>query len=224
MEKRYRLTRAIFEVLLEARNPCSILTKSPLLLRDLDVFLELVKVTEFSACLSIPTLDEKAWRATEPHTPHPKARVEAVARLNAAGIPTGVLVAPLMPGINDAPEQVEAVVAACADAGAPRIGGQALFLRGSTKDVFMGFLRDKRPDLVPLYEKLYGRGAYLPREAKDRVETPLRVAARRSARRRAPAGYGAIPRARFDAPEGPIARWWWCGRARSRSHCSEPCG
>ena len=96
------------------------LTKSPLLLRDLDLFLELMEVTEFSACLSIPTLDEKAWRATEPHTPHPRKRLEAVAELNAAGIPTGVLVAPLMPGINDAPEQVEAVVAECEAAGATR--------------------------------------------------------------------------------------------------------
>jgi DNA repair photolyase len=212
VEKRYRLTRAIFEVLLEARNPCSILTKSPMLLRDLDVFEELARVTEFSACLSIPTLDEKAWRATEPHTPHPKARVEAVARLNEAGIPTGVLVAPLMPGINDAPEQVEAVVAACEAAGARRIGGQALFLRGSTKDVFMGFIRDKRPDLVPLYEKLYRRGAYLPREAKDRTEAPLRAATRRALRRQARAGSSsmsapgsaattAVPRARFAGPD-----------------------
>jgi DNA repair photolyase len=206
VEKRYRLTRAIFEVLLEARNPCSILTKSPLLLRDLDVFVELVAVTEFSACLSIPTLDEKAWRATEPHTPHPKARVEALARLNEAGIPAGVLVAPVMPGINDAPEQVQAVVEACEAAGARRIGGQALFLRGSTKDVFMGFVRDKRPDLVPLYERLYGKGAYLRREEKDRIEAPLRAATKR-ARRRAPemtapgTGRGPVPRARFDGPD-----------------------
>ena len=63
-----------------------------------------------SACLSVPTLDEKAWRATEPHTPHPRARLEAVAELNRAGIPTGVLIAPLMPGINDAPEQVAKIV------------------------------------------------------------------------------------------------------------------
>ena len=174
VEKRYRLTRAIFEALLEARNPCSVLTKSPLLLRDVDVFKALCEVTEFSACLSIPTLDEKAWRDTEPHTPSPRARLEAVAELNRQGIPTGVLVAPVMPGINDSPEQVQAVLDACAEAGAVRVGGQALFLRGSTKDVFMGFLRAKRPDLVPLYERLYGRGAYLPREEKARVEAPLR--------------------------------------------------
>ncbi len=179
VEKRYRLTRAILEVLRDARNPCSVLTKSPLLLRDLELFLELRAVTDFSACLSIPTLDERAWRSTEPHTPHPRKRLEAVARLNEAGIPTGVLVAPLMPGINDAPEQVAEVVDACRSAGATRVGGQALFLRGATKDVFMGHLRAQRPDLVPVYEELYGRRAYLPDKEKRRVEAPLRRLAQR---------------------------------------------
>jgi DNA repair photolyase len=127
VEKRYRLTRGVLEVLLEARNPCSVLTKSPLLLRDLDLFKALREVTEFSACLSIPTLDEQAWRSTEPGTPHPRKRLEAVAALNAAGIPTGVLIAPLMPQINDSEEQVARLVEACREAGATRVGGQALF-------------------------------------------------------------------------------------------------
>ncbi len=175
VEKRYGLTRAILEALRDARNPCSVLTKSPLLLRDLELFRELVEVTEFSCCLSIPTLDEQAWRATEPHTPHLRKRLEAVATLNAAGIPTGVLVAPLMPHINDAPEQVEAVVAACEEVGATRIGGQALFLRGATRDVFMGWLRLQRPDLVPLYERLYGSRSYLPDPEKRKTEARLRA-------------------------------------------------
>jgi DNA repair photolyase len=191
VEKRYRLTRSILEALRDARNPCSVLTKSPLLVRDLDVFLELLEVTEFSACLSIPTLDEKAWRASEPRTPHPRKRLEAVAALNAAGVPTGVLVAPLMPGINDSPEQVEAVVAACEEAGAVRTGGQALFLRGATKDVFMGWLRQARPDLVPLYDELYGRRAYLRAPDKRRTEARLQQLTRR---RRAEAK----PAARFQ--------------------------
>ncbi|MEJ7894392.1 MAG: hypothetical protein WKF94_17315 [Solirubrobacteraceae bacterium] len=180
VEKRYGLTRGILEALRDARNPCSVLTKSPLLLRDLDLFLELLEVTEFSACLSIPTLDEKAWRATEPHTPHPRKRLEAVAALNEAGVPTGVLVAPLMPGINDSAEQVEAVVSACREAGAVRIGGQALFLRGATKEVFMGWLQHARPDLVPEYERLYGRKAYLRDEDKRHTEARLRSLTRRS--------------------------------------------
>jgi DNA repair photolyase len=209
VEKRYGLTRAIFEVLLEARNPCSILTKSPLLLRDLDVFRELARVTEFSACLSIPTLDERAWRATEPHTPHPRARIAALAELVRAGIPTGVLVAPLMPGISDDPAQVQAVVEACEEAGAGWIGGQALFLRGSTKDVFMGWLALQRPDLVPLYERLYGRGAYLRGQERQRVEAPLRRAAARARGPRVPERFSRLAAAaggtELRTPAAPVS-------------------
>jgi DNA repair photolyase len=107
-----------------------VLTKSPLLLRDLKLMLEIAQRTDFTACLSIPTLDERAWRETEPHTPNPRARLEAVAELNRAGIRTGVLIAPLMPGINDAPHQVEPLLAAAEEAGASNVGGVALHLRG----------------------------------------------------------------------------------------------
>lgn len=196
VEKRYRLTRGVLEALRDARNPCSVLTKSPLLLRDLALFQELVELVGFSACLSIPTLDERAWRATEPHTPHPRKRLEAVAALNAAGVPTGVLVAPLMPGINDAPEQVEAVVSACDAAGATRVGGQALFLRGSTRDVFMGWLRSQRPDLVERYERLYAGRARLARADRAQVEGPL---ARHVAARKVPALAERFQRGSADA-------------------------
>jgi DNA repair photolyase len=158
----------------DARNPCSILTKSPLLLRDLDVMREVAALTDLHANLSIPTLDAKAWRATEPHTPHPKARLEAIAELNRAGIPTGVLVAPLMPGINDAPEQVEPLLEAAAAAGATGIGGIALHLRGDVRRIFMDWLRSYRPDLVPLYEKLYARGAYASAEERRRLGALIR--------------------------------------------------
>ena len=140
VEGRYKLMRGIWEAMRDFRNPCSILTKSPLLLRDLDLMKEIADVADFSACLSIPTLDERAWRATEPHTPHPMKRIEAVAALNQAGIPTGVLIAPLMPGINDSPEQVERLVALCGEAGAVSIGGVTLHLRGSVKGVFFEWL------------------------------------------------------------------------------------
>src|SRR5205814_8393437 len=103
-------------------------------------------VATMQACLSIPTLEEKAWRATEPHTPNPRARIEAVAELNRAGIPTGVLVAPLMPGINDAPEQVERILELCAEAGAVHIGGIALHLRGEVREIVSEWLRAARPD------------------------------------------------------------------------------
>ncbi len=169
VEGRYRLMRGIWEALRDAANPCSVLTKSPLLLRDLDLMLAIAERTEFSAMLSIPTLDEKAWRATEPHTPNPRARLEAVAELNRAGIRTGVLIAPLMPGINDAPEQIEPLLAGALEAGAQSIGGVALHLRGEVRDVFMDWLRSACPQLVERYEELYWRGAYAPAEERGRL-------------------------------------------------------
>jgi DNA repair photolyase len=131
-------------------------------------------VTHIHANLSIPTLDPKAWRATEPHTPHPQARLEAVAELNRAGIPTGVLVAPLMPGINDAPEQVEPLLEAAAQAGATGIGGIALHLRGEVRRIFFDWLQSYRPDLVETYEALYARGAYAPPAERERLAELVR--------------------------------------------------
>lgn len=128
----------------------------------------------FTANLSIPTLDEKAWRASEPHTPHPRARIEAVKELNRLGVPTGVLIAPLTPGINDAPEQVEEIVRLCVEAGANHIGGIALHLRGEVRGIFMDWLRATRPDLVPRYEELYRRGAYAPAEERERLGRMVR--------------------------------------------------
>jgi DNA repair photolyase len=179
VEGRYRLMEGIWEALRDAAggagNPCSVLTKSPLLLRDLPLMLQIAQRTTFGASLSIPTLDERAWRATEPHTPNPRARLEAVAELNRAGIPTGVLIAPLMPGINDAPHQLEPLLQGAIDAGATSIGGVALHLRGEVKDVFMDWLRTRRPDLVERYEALYRSGANAPREERKRLAGLVRA-------------------------------------------------
>src|SRR3954464_15257858 len=169
VEGRYKLMPGIWEAFRDFRNPCSVLTKSPLLLRDVSLMKEVAEVAPITASLSIPTLDEKAWRATEPHTPNPRARIEAVAELNRAGIPCGVLVAPLMPGINDSPEQVERILELCSEAGATHIGGITLHLRGEVRAIFMDWLRAQRPDLVPQYEKLYARGAYAPRAERERI-------------------------------------------------------
>jgi DNA repair photolyase len=176
VEGRYRLMEGIWEALRDAANPCSVLTKSPLLLRDLGLMLEVAQRTSITACLSIPTLDEKAWRATEPHTPSPRARLEAVAELNRAGIPTGVLIAPLMPGVNDAPHQIEPLLAQAAEAGATSVGGVALHLRGEVRQVFMDWLSAKRPDLVARYRELYRRGAYAPPKERKRLTGLVRSA------------------------------------------------
>src|SRR4051812_29115378 len=141
VESKYRLMPGIWEALRDTRTPCSVLTKSPLLLRDLALMLEIQEVTTIAANLSIPTWDEKTWRATEPHTPHPRKRMEAVAELNRAGIPTGILIAPLMPGVNDSPEQVDRILEAADEASAQHVGGITLHLRGDVKGLFMDWLR-----------------------------------------------------------------------------------
>jgi len=187
VEGRYRLMPDIWEALGDSRTPCSILTKSPLLLRDLDVMLRVRERADLTANLSIPTLDERTWRQTEPRTPNPKARFEAVAALNRAGIPTGVLVAPLMPGVNDSPEQVEAILQRAAEAGAVGIGGIALHLRGEVREIFFDWLRSERPDLVARYESLYRGGAYAAPEERRRLARLIR---------------GGRPPSRFDGGDG----------------------
>jgi DNA repair photolyase len=174
VESRYKLMPGIWEALRDHANPCSVLTKSPLVLRDLPLLLEIAERTSVSANLSIPTWDEKAWRASEPHTPSPRARMEAVAELNRNGIPAGILIAPLMPGINDDPRQVEAILQAAADAGATGVSGIALHLRGEVRGVFMEWLRSYRPDLIERYEELYRRGAYAPPAERQRLGALLR--------------------------------------------------
>jgi DNA repair photolyase len=166
VESRYRLMPGIWQALIDSGTPGSILSKSPLLLRDIDL---MKQVPGIRANLSIPTMEEKAWRATEPHTPSPMKRMEAVAELNRAGIPCGILIAPLMPGINDSPEQVARIMELADEAGAVDIGGIALHLRGEVKGLFFDWLREHRPELLPTYERLYARGAYAPPQERERL-------------------------------------------------------
>jgi DNA repair photolyase len=169
VEGRYKLMRGIWQAMIDARNPGSILTKSPLLLRDLDLMKELGSRADFGAALSVPTMEEKAWRATEPHTPNPRARMEAVAELTRAGIRTGILIAPLMPGINDDPAQVAKILAMASEAGAAYVSGIALHLRAEVRGLFMEWLAEHRPDLLPRYRELYRRGAYAPQRERRRL-------------------------------------------------------
>jgi DNA repair photolyase len=177
-EGRYRLTRGVLEALRDHANPCSILTKSPLLLRDLDLFEELVSTAGFTANLSIGTLDEQVWRRSEPGTPHPKARMAAVKRLVEAGIPCGILMAPILPGISDAPEQLRAVVRAAADAGASHLTPITLHLRRGVKEEFMPWLEREYPELVRDYRRMY-RGANAPRAVTEAIGERVRAAKRR---------------------------------------------
>lgn len=154
-EGKYRLTRGVVEVLTRRRNPFSILTKSTLALRDLDLFVEAAKQTSMSVDFSIATLDEDVWRETEPGTPHPRQRLKAVHRLNAAGVPSGVLVAPLLPRLSDAEAQVEEVTRAAAEAGAQFVSPMMLYLTPPMKAHWSAWLQTHHPELMSTYTELY---------------------------------------------------------------------
>jgi DNA repair photolyase len=178
-EGKYHLTRGIVETLCAARNPFSILTKSTLILRDAALLAGAFERTDVSVSFSIGTLDRSVWRLTEPGTPPPDRRVEALRRLNAMGIPCGVLVAPVLPGLSDSDEQLRAVVEACAEAGAVSITGVALHLRGPMREHWFDWLARARPDLVRLHRARFRRGAYQEDVERERVEEVVRDAARR---------------------------------------------
>ena len=174
-EGKYRLTRGLLAVLVERRNPFSVLTKSPLVLRDLDL---LERATEagidFRVDLSVPTLDEAAWRATEPGTPHPRKRIDAVAKLRASGVTSGVVMGPVLPGISDRPEQLEQVVTAAVDADADSITPIALHLTPGVKEHYLAWLRAMRPELVDLHESRYDGRSYAPRAVRTLLQRRVR--------------------------------------------------
>ncbi len=168
-EGKYRLTRGIVETFAAARNPFSILTKNSLILRDLDVLAAAARRTSVSCSFSIGTLDEDVWRATEPGTPHPRKRLEAVARLNEAGIRCGVLIAPLIPGLSDAPGQIDAIARGCIEAGARSIGHVVLHLRPGVREHWLAKLEQQQPDLAARHRHLYRNGAYTPARERERI-------------------------------------------------------
>jgi DNA repair photolyase len=161
VEGRYRLTRACLEVLAHARNPFSLITRGPMIVRDIDVFVEAARHADVSVMFSVPTLDVEVWRKTEPGTPPPIQRLRALTRLVDAGVKAGVGMAPILPGISDRPEQLEAVVKAAREAGAVSIWANVLFLRPGTREHFLEALARDWPEELERYERLYERRAYL---------------------------------------------------------------
>jgi DNA repair photolyase len=160
-EGRYRLTRACLEVLAEAETPFSIITRGPMIVRDLDVLTEAARRVKVAVTFSIPTVDLDVWRRTEPSTAPPAQRLKALSKLVDAGIRASVGMAPVLPGISDAPEQLDAVVRASRAAGACGIWSNVLFLRPGTREHFLESLAREWPELVPRYEELYANRAYL---------------------------------------------------------------
>jgi DNA repair photolyase len=173
-EGRYRLTRGVVETLATAGNPFSLLTKGTLVTRDLDVLSEAAdRGLCTSVSLSIPTLDEEVWRLSEPGTPHPRRRLETVRALHDAGIPTGVMVAPIMPGLSDGREQLDAVVRGAIDAGASSITPIVLHLRPGVRELVEPWLAEVRPELLERYRRLY-RGPRAVRAERERIVRTVR--------------------------------------------------
>jgi DNA repair photolyase len=177
-EGRYKLTRACIETLAEASNPFSIITRGPMIVRDLDVLVEAARRASVSVTFSIPTLDEDVWRKTEPSTAHPRQRLRALEQLVNAGIKVGVGMAPILPGISDRPEQLREVVRAAREAGATGVWANLLFLRPGTREHFLEHLAEDWPELVPLYGELYAGRAYLPAAEAKPVRAQVAALAR----------------------------------------------
>ena len=178
-EGRYRLTRACIEVLRDAANPFDIITRGPLIVRDAELLAEAATRADVSVTFSVPTVDDDVWRTTEPGTAPPRQRLRALKELVAAGVRASVGMAPLLPGLSDHPSSLERVIAAAREAGACGIWANLLYLRPGTREHFLECLARDWPELVPHYERLYARGAYLPqadaRPAKEEVRRLAKV-------------------------------------------------
>jgi DNA repair photolyase len=173
-EGRYRLMPGIIEALRDAANPFSILTKGALILRDIPLLVQAAEVTDVSAAFSVGFLDEEVWRRAEPGTPPPQRRLDVVRRLTDAGIPTGVLMAPVLPFLTDSPQQLEATVAAIASAGATHVSPIVLHLRPGAREWWQAWLARERPDLVPRYAELYGTRTYAPPAYSEKIAALVR--------------------------------------------------
>ena len=177
-EGRYRLTRACVEVLGRAATPIRLITRGPLIVRDVDVLQEASRRADVHVTFSVPTLDDEVWRRTEPGTAPPRQRLRALSELVEAGIRAGVGMAPILPGLSDRPEQLAEVVKAARAAGATGIWANLLYLAPGTKEHFLEALARDWPEQLEHYEGLYARGAYLPRAEVEPVRAQVRELAR----------------------------------------------
>ncbi len=177
-EGKYRLTRACLEALRDASNPFSIITRGPMIVRDLEVLVDASQRASVSVTFSVPTLDEEVWKRTEPSTAHPRQRLKALKELVEAGVKASVGMAPILPGISDRPEQLREVVRAARKAGATGVWANLLFLRPGTREHFLEHLAEDWPEQVPLYERLYADKAYLGSELMKPVRSEVARLAR----------------------------------------------
>ena len=187
IEGQYQLTRGTLQALVAASSPVGLLTKGPMVIRDIDVLQDLMASTRGSSvCVSVPTVDEEAWRTLEPGTAPPLQRLRAVRKMVDAGLDAGVLMAPLVPGFSTHPAKIEATIKAIADHGARFVGTNILFLDGGTREHFMRFLSTEFPSMSDQYGQLYA-SKYVPRDYAERVRRTVGLLKAR---------YGLTPRKR----------------------------
>jgi DNA repair photolyase len=165
-EGQYRLTRGCLEALASVNNPFGLITRGPMIVRDIDVLQEASRRAKVGINVSIPTLDPDVWRKTEPGTSPPRQRLRAVRMLADAGVRVNISMAPILPGISDSPEQLEEVIHAARDAGADGVWGNLLHLRSGTREHFLSQISRDWPHLLPRYREMYRYDAYLSDEAK----------------------------------------------------------
>jgi len=193
IEGHYRLTRRSLEVLLRARNPISIVTKGPMIVRDRDLLADLSRVAACTVYISVPTTDDEAWSRLEPGTADPLQRLRAVRELVDAGIRAGVLMAPIVPGFSSSRAKVERTIKAIADHGAHFAGCNVMHLEAGTRVHFMKYLASEFPSLVPRYERIYTR-KYAPDAYRKEIQAMVRMLQQR---------HGIGPRARDHEPPPP---------------------
>ena len=175
-EGRFRVTRACIGVLAESSTPFSIVTRGPLVVRDVDVLVAAAREVSVAVFVSLPTLDERVWRTTEPGTAPPTSRLRAIRTLAEAGIDVGVGMAPILPGLSDSPELLEATVAAARAAGARSIWASVVHLRSGVREHFLEALARDWPEQVDRYEALFATRAYLPASVAATITEPARAA------------------------------------------------
>ena len=176
-EGRYRLTRACIVELAASRTPFSIITRGPLIRRDVDVLVEAAHRSRVHVSVSVPTLDDRIWRTTEPGTAPPRRRLETVALLADAGLDVGVAIAPILPGLSDDPALLAETVREARAAGATGMWANVVNLRPGTREHFLAALAADWPELVPRYQELFAGRSYLPAAVADPVRDRVRALA-----------------------------------------------
>lgn len=195
-EGRYRLTRACLEAFADFANPVGLITRGPMIVRDVDLLSALARRAQLNITFSIPTMDDEVWRRTEPGTAHPRQRLRAVERLSAVGLRVGVGMAPILPGLSDRPDQIEAVVIAARDAGASHVWSGMLHLRDGTRQHFLDTLGRYWPEQLPRYLADYRTGPYLSAEKTRPVQSAVSELVSR-------VGLGSVHREFLTPPPAP---------------------